>query len=163
VTWHDLLGIELQLVAIETQPQAIQLAPPSEPSLALTIELHEEWASSTLSLIVPHRSIEPVIDRLSSGFHYGEGGSGDDANPLDAEAVRASLSETEVEVRAEVASVELTIDEVLALGEGDVVTFRAVEYGVETINALFRVYAIDINIDDEGNVLAAPTLISQDA
>ena len=83
------------------------------------------FSSSTLSLIVPHRSIEPVLDRLSGGFHYGDAAGGEDADPLEAAAVHASLSEAEVEVRAELAAVELTIDEVLALGEGDVVHFRA--------------------------------------
>ncbi|HEY1370810.1 MAG TPA: FliM/FliN family flagellar motor switch protein [Gaiellaceae bacterium] len=120
-TWEELMGITLALGELESQPLNLLLAPTSEPTLAITIELRTDRTSSTLSLLVPHRSIEPVIDQLSSG------GYGDDDAQVDAEtaeAVRAALSGVEVEVRAEVASVEMTIGEVLALKPGDVVPLR---------------------------------------
>lgn len=47
-------------------------------------------------------------------------------------------------------------------GLGDVVQFRAVENGVETVNALFRIYGITFAIDDEGLETPTPVLISQD-
>lgn len=46
------------------------------------------------------------------------------------------------------------------VNEGDVVTFRAVEEGVETINTLMRIYGFTINIDDEGNTQYTPTLLA---
>lgn len=44
--------------------------------------------------------------------------------------------------------------------EGDVVQFRAVEEGVETVNALFRIFAVQMNIDEEGNATPMVTLLS---
>lgn len=44
--------------------------------------------------------------------------------------------------------------------EGDVVQFRAVEEGVETVNGLFRVYVVEMSIDEEGNATPAVTLLS---
>lgn len=47
--------------------------------------------------------------------------------------------------------------------EGDIFGFRAVEYGIETINAFMRCYQVDFVIDEEGNETATPTLVSQDS
>ncbi len=130
LTWQGLVGVQLRLAEIETRYPSIQLAPPSEPSLAVTVELRLEGSSSTLSLLVPYRAIEPVAGRLQGSLHYGEvepAGGDEGAGRL----VKASLAGVEVEVRAEVAAVEMSIDEVLALGAGSLVRLGApVQAGV---------------------------------
>jgi hypothetical protein len=45
---------------------------------------------------------------------------------------------------------------------GDAVGFRAVEYGNETVNGYFRLYACKFDIDDQGNEIMTPTLLSSD-
>lgn len=45
---------------------------------------------------------------------------------------------------------------------GDTFQFRAVEFGVETINAIFRCYGVQFSVDAQGNETATPVLISQD-
>jgi flagellar motor switch protein FliM len=117
--WEEMLGLSLTLVEIESQPQNLQLAPTSEPTLVVTIEQRTEGASSTMSLLVPHRAIESVADRLGSG-HYGE--PRDLAVDAETEAaLHSALAGINVELRAEVGSLELTIGDVLALQPGDVV------------------------------------------
>src|SRR5262245_50199682 len=62
-TWRELLGLELEMHQIESHIANVQLAPPSEPAVAVTMELRSgESMSATLSLVVPYRSIEPVVD-----------------------------------------------------------------------------------------------------
>jgi len=123
VTWQELLDVTLHLLGLESSLQAVQLAPPSEPSLTVTMETRSEGASSTITLIVPHRSIEAVLGTLPTG-HYGEIESGR-PDAASAAAVRASLVDVSVELRAEVASTELAVEEVLALKPGDVLRFDA--------------------------------------
>lgn len=116
-SWEDLMATSLTLVAVESQQSNVQLAPSSEPTLAITIEVRIEKSSSTMTLLVPYRSIEHELEKLATG-QYGERHDPD----ADAEAeqlVRAALRTVSVEVRAEVGSRELTIDEVLALQPGD--------------------------------------------
>jgi flagellar motor switch protein FliM len=122
-TWEELMGVSLELLGLESSLQAVQLAPPSEPSLTVTMEQRSEGSSSTITLIVPHRSIEAVLGNLPSG-HYGELETGE-PDPAAAAAVRASLADVGVEVRAEVAAVELPVEAVLALKPGDVIHFAA--------------------------------------
>jgi flagellar motor switch protein FliM len=118
VVWQELFGLNLQLLDLESQVANVEIAPPSEPTLVVTIEVRGSKASSTISLLVPHRSIATVADRLSGQFDIGEAPAPDAEI---GEAVRSALGAVEVEVRAEVGAVEMTIGDVLALGEGDIV------------------------------------------
>lgn len=116
--WQELFGLELSLVGIESQVANVELAMPSEPTVAMTIETRGGRSSATMSLLVPHRSIASVTDRLSS--HYADLSEGQDADDSLDELVRTSIGSVEVEVRAEVGTLDMTIGEVLALDEGDV-------------------------------------------
>src|SRR3954453_19685841 len=49
--WHDLLDVEYELLEIDSPPQSVQLVPPSDPSLTVTMENRLEDTSSTMSLI----------------------------------------------------------------------------------------------------------------
>ena len=118
VVWQELFGLNLQLLDLESQVANVEIAPPSEPTLVVTIEVRGQKASSTISLLVPHRSIAAVDDRLSGQFDIGEAPAPDAEI---GEAVRHAIGAVEIEVRAEVGAVEMTIGDVLALGEGDIV------------------------------------------
>ena len=63
VTWAEMAGQTTHLVGIESQIANVNLAPPSEPTLMLTIEARIDGSSSTMSLVVPHRAVEPVGPR----------------------------------------------------------------------------------------------------
>ena len=121
VTWEELVGVRFGLSELESQISAIHLAPPSEPTLMLTIEVKMDGASATMSLVFPYRSIEGVLDGLS-GSQYGEA----TVDKATAAAVRTGLSAVDVEVRAEIASTELPVSDVLALRPGDVLRFGSV-------------------------------------
>jgi flagellar motor switch protein FliM len=84
----------------------------------LTIEVKMDGNSSTASLLFPHRSIEAVLEDLS-GSQYGEA----TVDTATAAAVRTGLSAVDVEVRAEIASAELPVSDVLGLRPGDVIRF----------------------------------------
>jgi flagellar motor switch protein FliM len=120
LTWEELVGIQLRVVEIETAVANVQAAPPSEPTLALTIEMRADGTSSTLSVLVPYRSIEQAVDKLPTG-HYSELLGEVTADEESTDAVRQALGGVEIELRAEVGGVELTIEQVLALKEGDVI------------------------------------------
>jgi flagellar motor switch protein FliM len=125
--WEELMSTSLGLVGVETQQSNIQLAPSSEPTLAITIELQLAGLSSTITLLVPHRSIEQSLELISTG-HYGE--YADAAADAQAEqVVQAALRSVSVEVRAEIGSTDLTIDQVLSLQPGDTIKLGAASSG----------------------------------
>ena len=61
VTWAELADVTMELRAIESQLANVNLAPPSEPTLMLTMEVRFDKTSSTMALVIPHRSVESVL------------------------------------------------------------------------------------------------------
>jgi flagellar motor switch protein FliM len=83
-----------------------------------------------LALLIPWSAIAPVADQF---------GGRDDANGTqnedDATSVRRAVGNVEMTVRAEVASVELPIESVLSLKEGDLLRLNAPASGGITLFA----------------------------
>jgi flagellar motor switch protein FliM len=91
----------------------------SEPTLSLMMEARLQGTSATLALLIPWSAIAPVAERF---------GSREESNARDDEAersVRSAVGNVEMMLRAEVAAVELPIEAVLALKEGDVLRLNA--------------------------------------
>jgi flagellar motor switch protein FliM len=119
IVWQDITDVELGIAALDMHLETAQTAPVSEPTLSLTIEARMERDSSTLALLLPFSAIAPVAHRFSSRDDVG----GEDADQ--AAAVREAVGRVEMTVRAEVAAVELPIEQVLALRPGDVLRLDA--------------------------------------
>ncbi|MGH2968411.1 MAG: flagellar motor switch protein FliM [Solirubrobacteraceae bacterium] len=119
IIWADMFEIELAAEGIDQHLETAQSAPVSEPTLTLTIEARLDGVSSTLSLLLPWKAIAPVIERFSGRDDHPEVGRGD------ALSVRRAIGGVQVPVRAEVASVHLPIEAVLALAPGDVLHLQA--------------------------------------
>ena len=119
ITWSELAGVSLSQIGLETQVQNINLAPPSEPTLVMTMEVKFEKVSSTLSLLLPYRSVEQILPELTAS-QYGDVSIDHESS----EMLRAGMAGVAVELRAEVAARDLTVGEVLALRPGDVINFR---------------------------------------
>jgi flagellar motor switch protein FliM len=130
IIWTDLAGLELAVGQLETHLETAQMVPVSEPTLALTIEARMNGVSSTLALLLPWSAIAPVAERF---------GSRDEASATrgdgEAESVRRAVGRVDMTVRAEVASVELPIEQVLALRPGDVLKLDAPADGGVTLFA----------------------------
>jgi flagellar motor switch protein FliM len=121
ITWQELFDTSLTLRHLETQIANANFVPSTEPTLILTLEARSgQAASSTVTLAVPYRSIETVVGKLSANV-YDLGGPAPDEDS--ANAVRASLTNVAVELRAEIASTGMSVGDVLGLSVGDVIRF----------------------------------------
>jgi flagellar motor switch protein FliM len=116
VIWNDIAGIDIGLESIDMHLETAQVAPVSEPTLALTMEARLDGNSATLALLVPWTAIAPVADRFAASDDAA-GARGQE----DVASVRRAVGRVEMTVRAEVASVEMPIESVLALKPGDMV------------------------------------------
>jgi flagellar motor switch protein FliM len=131
VIWNDLAGLEMSVAALETHMETAQMVSVSEPTLTVTIEARLDGGSSTLALLLPWSAIAPVADRFSAIDDAALAGRG----PGEAESVRRAVGRVDVAVRAEVAAVELPIEQVLALQAGDVLRLNAPADGGVTLYA----------------------------
>jgi flagellar motor switch protein FliM len=126
-TWEELLSTTLAVSGLETQQAGVQLASASEPTLVIGIEMRVESEAGMLHLLLPYRAIESALGALAAG-RYGDHVEVE-PDPQAEESVRLAVRNVEVELRAEIGSCELTVDEVLALAPGDVLRLGSATSG----------------------------------
>lgn len=135
LVWQDLAGLTLETRDVDTHMEGLQVTAVSDPTLTLTFEARIDRHSSTLSLLVPWSAIDAVADELAGRETHNEA-----TDPRIAAAVRRAVASAEVVLRAEVAHVDMAIDEVLALQPGDLVRLGA------PADAGVGIYAEDVPI-----------------
>jgi flagellar motor switch protein FliM len=116
LVWQDLAGISLSIVEIETYNDASQIAAVSEPTLVVMIESRINKHSASMALLIPWLAIDPVADKLS-----GKESREAEADLVGAAEIGRAVSGVPVTLRAEVAAIDMPIDEILALGPGSVI------------------------------------------
>lgn len=137
-TWLDFADVQLSIATTSTLPMSVQIVPPSEPTLLLNLQVEVDGLFSIMTLCMPHRSVAPLMHRLEQN-HFGAVS----VDSAAADAVRAAVKGVDVELRAEVGAVELTLEEILALKPGDVVPLeRRVEQGATLLAANVPAYAV---------------------
>jgi flagellar motor switch protein FliM len=115
VVWRDLAGVELELDGVDSVMETAQVAPVSEPTLALAIEARMLGAAYTITLLVPHAAIAPVEDQV---LDRGDS-SQIAASPEVHRRLRGALAGVDVALCAEIAGSDMAARDVLALAPGD--------------------------------------------
>jgi len=114
--WQELGGVTLS--AGEVDPHdAGQVASVSEPTFTLLLECRVAKQSFAMAMLIPWAAIEPVEDAIS-----GRDSSHDD-EVLSTSPMQKAMSDVPVTLRAEVASVDLEVSEILSLVPGSIVKF----------------------------------------
>jgi flagellar motor switch protein FliM len=119
VIWTDMVGLELCVAQVETHLETAQMVSVSEPTLTFTMEARFNGVSSTIVLLLPWSAIAPVADRFGAREDHPDRGE------EEIRQVRRAVGSVDMTVRAEVAAVELPIEQVLALQPGDVLRLEA--------------------------------------
>ena len=125
--WQDLCQIEFRLRGVETNPSQAQIAQASEPSVLVVMELSIGTASGSISLCLPYQSIEAIVGDLTAQRYFAVG----DEAPHSGGHMLGGLQQVEMPVRAQIGSAKVPVEQVLALGPGDVISLdRKVTDGV---------------------------------
>ena len=116
LVWQDLGNISLSPSEIDLHNDASQIASVSEPTFVVQIEARINKHSSTLALLIPWMAIEPIAQQISGRDIRGPAEGPDAGFPIE-----RALAAAPVTLRAEVAAVELAVEEILALAPGSIV------------------------------------------
>ena len=119
VIWNDMVGLELSVAQLETHLETAQMVSVSEPTMTFTMEARFNGVSSTVAMLLPWSAIAPVADRFAAREDAPDRGEDE------IRRVRRAVGGVDMTVRAEVASIELPIEQVLALQPGDVLRLGA--------------------------------------
>jgi len=121
VVWRDLAGVELTLAAVDTQLETAQVAPVSEPTLALAMRARMQGAEFALTLLVPHRAISPVEARILG--RHADGADG--PSESERQHLHDALAGVEVALRAEIVGAEIPASRALLLAPGETLELGA--------------------------------------
>ncbi len=117
--WTQVIDLRPRLGQIETNPQFAQIVPPSEMVVLVTLETKVGEEEGMMNFCIPYLTIEPIISKLSSQFWFSSVRRSSTTQYLG--TLKEKLSDVDMDVAAEIGTINLPIRDVLALKNGDVV------------------------------------------
>ena len=109
--------VDVSLIKIETNPRLVNIVTPDAPVLVTRFTVAIDNFSGTMTLAIPHATLEPLRDKLKESM-LGGGGQRDG---LWASRLRQELGETEVEVSASLGDIKLLVRDILNFQVGDII------------------------------------------
>lgn len=118
--WSNLTPVTFSLTDFESNPQLVQIVPPNETVVVIGFELRMGNRAGTMSLCIPYNVIEPIMNQLSaqSWFTYVKRAGGEDS----IRKVARTVSTAPVEIRAILARTRISLNDLLTLQPGDLIT-----------------------------------------
>ena len=116
--WESIHPIECSFVRTEVNPQFVGIVPPTDVVIASAFDVELENANGTITLVIPYSTIEPIKQKLSTGFQVE---SDQTDKRLWTSIIREQLLETEVDVKVNLGQSEISLKELMSLKVGDVI------------------------------------------
>ena len=115
--WAQVLDLRPRLGQIETNPQFAQIVPPSEMVVLITLETKVGDEEGMMNFCIPYITLEPIVSKLSSQFWFSSVRRSSTTQYLG--TLKEKLSTVDMEVVAEVGSINLSVRDVLKLSVGN--------------------------------------------
>ncbi len=114
--WTEMAGLTLSIARLETSPTAVELVPPSEPTLLVNLSATLGTLASPFTVVLPHPALAAVLPSLDrNAFRQ------DELDPEAPQTMQRAVGAVDVTLRAEVGAVDISAAEVLRLAPGDVI------------------------------------------
>ncbi len=117
--WTQVIDLRPRLGQIETNPQFAQIVPPTEMVVLVTLETKVGEEEGMINFCIPYLTIEPIISKLSSQFWFSSVRRNATTQYLG--TLKEKISTVDMDVVAEIGSINLPIRDVLGLRAGDIV------------------------------------------
>lgn len=117
--WESVERIDCSFVRTEVNPQFVGIVPPTDVVIASTFDVELENANGTITLVIPYATIEPIKQKLSSGFQVE---SDQTDKKLWSGIIQRQLMDTEVDINVNLGETEVTLKELMSLKPGDVIS-----------------------------------------
>lgn len=125
--WTQVIDLRPRLQQIETNPQFAQIVPPNEMVILVTLEIKIGEEAGMMNICIPYITIEPIVSKLSSQFWFSSVRRSSTTQYLG--TLKEKLSDVEMELVADIGSINVPIRDVLALRIGDVVRLDNIRVG----------------------------------
>ena len=117
--WANVVEFYPSLEATESNPQFTQIVPPSDMVVIVTIQMKVGEVEGMMNICIPYLVLEPVMSKLTTTFWVASSVSKDD-EPEQVKILQRKIERTKVPFLVEMGDINITINEFLTLGFGDV-------------------------------------------
>jgi len=143
--WSAVERVDCSFVRTEINPQFVGIVPPTDIVIASTFDVELENANGTITMVIPYSTIEPIKQKLSSGFQVE---SDQTDKKLWTSTITEQLLETPVDLKVNLGSSEIALQDLMKLKTGDVIPldqdstgeFDVFVQGVKKFKAYYGVY-----------------------
>ena len=118
-SWANVTEINPILEAIEANPGFVQIVPPSDMVIIVTVKVKIGEVEGLMTLCIPYLVLEPVMSKLSTSFWVAASVAKDN-NPDKIRALEKKIHKSPIPLIVELGTINMTIREFLTLGFGDV-------------------------------------------
>lgn len=118
LAWASVEKIDASFVRTEINPQFVGIVPPTDIVIASTFDVELENANGTITLVIPYATIEPIKQKLSSGFQME---SDQTDKKMWTSIIHQQLHETEVDLKVDLGTSAVTLEQLMKLKVGDVI------------------------------------------
>ncbi|MEL3908630.1 MAG: flagellar motor switch protein FliM [Treponemataceae bacterium] len=125
--WNMVIDLRPRLGAIETTPQFAQIVAPNDIVILVTLEVKVGEEEGMMNFCLPYVTVEPVVSKLSTQYWFTNVRRTSTTQHL--RVLQERISTVELDVAAEVGSLDVSVQEVLSLGVGDVIRLPSVQVG----------------------------------
>ena len=147
--WTQVIDLRPRLGQIETNPQFAQIVPPTEMVVLVTLETKVSEEEGMINFCIPYLTIEPIISKLSSQFWFSSVRRSSTTQYLG--TLKEKISTVDMDVVAEIGSINVPIRDVLSLRAGDVVKLSNTKVNDQ----------LTLNIGDKKKYYCQPGLVGK--
>lgn len=121
LAWRFVLNMDCHLKDIQTNPAFVRVISKQENCLIITLKLKLADTTGLLSFCIPYSNLEPIANKLDNDRWQKYKVQQTDEERV---AHQRNMGQVEVDLKAVLGSIELSIDDLLALQVGDVVNLE---------------------------------------
>ncbi|MGP1454371.1 MAG: flagellar motor switch protein FliM [Treponema sp.] len=125
--WTQVIDLRPRLGQIETNPQFAQIVPPTEMVVLVTLQTKLGDEEGMMNFCIPYITIEPIISKLSTQFWFSSVRRSSTTQYMG--ILKDKLSTADMDVVAEVGSLNLPVRDVLNLRAGDIIRLTNTRVG----------------------------------
>jgi flagellar motor switch protein FliM len=116
--WESVEKIGCSFVRTEVNPQFVGIVPPTDVVIASTFDVELENANGTITIVIPYSTIEPIKQKLSSGFQIE---SDQTDKKLWTTIIKEQLIDTEMSMQVNLGETAIELNDLMKLKIGDVI------------------------------------------
>ncbi len=115
--WRPVFPVQVTYTRAEINPQFVAIVPQSEVVVVVTFDVEMGKAPMTLTVCIPYSMIEPIRNKLDSGFQADQ----NEEDHIWGNRFRDNICEAYVNILVELGQAELSVDEFLKMKIGDII------------------------------------------